>query len=288
MYLDPTDDSAVSLFGRGIEGPLSMLSLLRFSEVADDSNHPELAPSEPISGRASYDRYPLCTGPLLEASGGSVDLSCLGGHFFVCPSDEQLDLVMVIRQATVSDFTSFASNQDYLAGAGHRGAALEDSRLLPLVATELPRLTRSEPIGCEQPSTGDAADTGCAHGRSERLGRIDQGPTATRARPVYGSNARRCLSRRCHRGSVDLTVRGPVPRDHRGRAGGGASRQFTQATHVPVGVWPQPLPSEERSESTRIEPAGGNPQLASGSTPDTDEAKKKWARRVSGVEPEAS
>jgi hypothetical protein len=28
---------------------------------------------------------------------------------------------------------AFASNQEYLAGLGHRTAALEDSRLLPLV-----------------------------------------------------------------------------------------------------------------------------------------------------------
>ena len=30
----------------------------------------------------------------------------------------------------------FASNQEYLAGIGHRTAALEDSRLLPLVEFE--------------------------------------------------------------------------------------------------------------------------------------------------------
>jgi hypothetical protein len=33
----------------------------------------------------------------------------------------------------VASFLEFASNPDYLAGIGHRLAALEDSRLLPLV-----------------------------------------------------------------------------------------------------------------------------------------------------------
>jgi hypothetical protein len=35
--------------------------------------------------------------------------------------------------ASVDDFFAFASNPAYLAGIGHRTAALEDSRLLPIV-----------------------------------------------------------------------------------------------------------------------------------------------------------
>jgi hypothetical protein len=40
---------------------------------------------------------------------------------------------MVIRQASIEDFFAFASNPEYLAGVCHRTAAVEDSRLLPLV-----------------------------------------------------------------------------------------------------------------------------------------------------------
>ena len=57
MYLDPTDENARRLFQRGIEGPLLMLNLLRFREIADYSGFPDLAPLEPISGSAAYDRY---------------------------------------------------------------------------------------------------------------------------------------------------------------------------------------------------------------------------------------
>ena len=39
---------------------------------------------------------------------------------------------MVVGQASVQDFLGFADNQAYVAGIGHRRAALEDSRL-PLV-----------------------------------------------------------------------------------------------------------------------------------------------------------
>jgi hypothetical protein len=37
MYLDPTDDDARRLIQRGIDGPLLMLNLLRFREIADCS-----------------------------------------------------------------------------------------------------------------------------------------------------------------------------------------------------------------------------------------------------------
>jgi hypothetical protein len=40
---------------------------------------------------------------------------------------------MLVRQSSVASFMAFASNTAYLAGLGHREAAIEDSRLLPLV-----------------------------------------------------------------------------------------------------------------------------------------------------------
>ena len=138
MYLDPTDESARALFRRAIEGPVTMLNLLRFREWADYSGLPELAPPQPISGADAYERYVRHTLPFLHASGGSVTFLGAGGAWFVGPGDERWDLVMLIRQASVSDFFAFAANEGYLAGMGHRTAALEDSRLLPIVERPLP------------------------------------------------------------------------------------------------------------------------------------------------------
>lgn len=39
---------------------------------------------------------------------------------------------LLIRQKSVEAFLAFAGHEGYLAGLGHRAAALEDSRLLPL------------------------------------------------------------------------------------------------------------------------------------------------------------
>jgi hypothetical protein len=49
---------------------------------------------------------------------------------------ERGDLVMLVRQRSAQSFMAFAQHEAYLAGIGHRTAAVEDSRLLPL--SELP------------------------------------------------------------------------------------------------------------------------------------------------------
>lgn len=110
-----------------------MLNLLRFREIADYSASPELAPDEPISGQAAYQKYMQHTAPFLKESGGELMFSAKGGEYFIGPQEEQWDLVLLVRQKSLTDFMTFASNKEYRAGLGHRTAALEDSRLLPLV-----------------------------------------------------------------------------------------------------------------------------------------------------------
>lgn len=132
-HLDPEHDNVVALIERGVTGPVVMLNLLRFREVADYSADPDLAPDRPISGREAYDRYIEHTLPHLEASGGSVLFQGDGGPFFIGPADDGWDLALLIEQNSIEDFFAFAENTDYLAGIGHRTAALADSRLLPLV-----------------------------------------------------------------------------------------------------------------------------------------------------------
>ena len=42
-------------------------------------------------------------------------------------------MAILVRQQSMATFMAFASHAPYLAGVGHRTAALEDARLLPLV-----------------------------------------------------------------------------------------------------------------------------------------------------------
>jgi len=133
MYLDPTHEAVAAFLQRGLTGPVDMLNLLRFREVADYSDSPELAPESPISGIEAYQRYMAHTTPFLVEAGGALRLMGEGGQLLIGPADERWDIALIVRHSNPKAFLDFASNEAYLAGLGHRTAALEDSRLLPLV-----------------------------------------------------------------------------------------------------------------------------------------------------------
>lgn len=132
-YLEPTEEAGRAFFSRNISGSVVMLNLMRFRAVADYSGTPHLAPEEPITGEAAYGLYMEHTLPLLKQSGGEVLFYGHGGAYLIGPGDERWDAAMLVRQSSMESFLAFASNQEYLAGMAHRTAALEDSRLLPLV-----------------------------------------------------------------------------------------------------------------------------------------------------------
>jgi len=134
VYLEPTQDSGREFVMRGIEGEVVMLNLLRFRDVAEYSATPDLAPSDPISGAAAYERYIEHTLPFLRDSGGDVEFIGEAGGYLIGPDEERWDLAILVRHRSVEAFMSFASNEAYLKGMGHRLAAISDSRLLPLVA----------------------------------------------------------------------------------------------------------------------------------------------------------
>jgi len=137
-YLEPTQEAGRALFMRGIQGEVVMLNLLRLRQVADYAANPELAPAQPISGAEAYDRYVAHTLPYLTESGGALLFLGEGGPFLIGPDHERWDRAMLVKQSSVQAFMAFASHGAYLAGLGHRTAAVEDSRLLPLVQNPIP------------------------------------------------------------------------------------------------------------------------------------------------------
>ncbi len=132
-YLEPGQEAGRRFLTRGIEGSVVMLNLLRFRKVADYSATPNLEPSSPISGREAYDLYVKHTLPYLREMGGEVVFVGDGGDYLIGPLEERWDVVILVRHRSVEAFMSFASNEGYFAGIGHRTAALLDSRLLPVV-----------------------------------------------------------------------------------------------------------------------------------------------------------
>ena len=135
-YLYPTQETGRNFIMRKFEGPVVMLNLLRFREVADYSASPELMPESPISGKEAYQKYIAHTLPFLEKSGGEIIFMGEGGNYLIGPADDRWDVTLLIKQNSAESFLAFESNQEYMKGIGHRMAALEDSRLLPIVQTK--------------------------------------------------------------------------------------------------------------------------------------------------------
>lgn len=135
LYLSVTDEAGRAFFMRNVQGPVTMLNLLRFRKHADYSASPELAPEAPISGEQAFQLYIDHTKPFLVASGGTIRFLGKGGSWLIGPESEEWDMAMLIDQESVASFIGWNSHEDYLRGIGHRTAALLDSRLLPLVET---------------------------------------------------------------------------------------------------------------------------------------------------------
>lgn len=131
-YLDATQESGKAFFMRKIEGPVVMLNLLKYNDIADYSTLPDIAPDKEISGAEAYQLYIDHTLPFLKEAGSEVIFWGKGGQFLIGPEAEQWDAVMLVKHASTERFMAFAQQQDYLKGAGHRTAALADSRLLPI------------------------------------------------------------------------------------------------------------------------------------------------------------
>jgi uncharacterized protein (DUF1330 family) len=55
-----------------------------------------------------------------------------GGSLLIGPADARWDRVLLVRYPDLGAFLAMTQNPDYQAGAGHRTAALADSRLLPI------------------------------------------------------------------------------------------------------------------------------------------------------------
>jgi hypothetical protein len=135
-YLEPTQESGRAFVMRQLPDSIVMLNLLRIREIADYSATPDLAPDTPISGATAFQRYIDHTLPYLRETGGDLLFLGSGGPFLIGPPTERWDIVMLVKQANVESFLAFASHKAYLAGLGHRTAAVEDSRLLPMQETD--------------------------------------------------------------------------------------------------------------------------------------------------------
>jgi hypothetical protein len=136
-YLQPSMQAGREFIMQKISGSVVMLNLLRFKPIANYAQTPHLAPPQPISGEEAYQRYIQHTLPHLQKSGGEIIFMGSGKNFLIGPVDEHWHAVLLVRQQSVQSFMAFEQNIEYMKGIGHRTAALEDSRLLPLTENKI-------------------------------------------------------------------------------------------------------------------------------------------------------
>ncbi|GLR18701.1 DUF1330 domain-containing protein [Portibacter lacus] len=136
-YIDVTPEMGKAFYMKyNDKGKVTMLNLLRFKEVADYDGLDEISPAQNISGKEAYDIYMEKTMPFLNAAGSKVIYYGESRDFIIGPEDEKWDRVLLVEHESVAKFMEFANNKAYLKIAGHRTAALSDSRLLPSIQTE--------------------------------------------------------------------------------------------------------------------------------------------------------
>lgn len=114
------------------KGKVVMLNLLRFRKVADYKGLDEIKPEKEVSGEEAYGLYMKHTLPFLEEAGSRLLFKGKCSGFLIGPESEKWDLLLLVEHKSAEDFIKFANHEGYLKIAGHRTAALEDSRLLPV------------------------------------------------------------------------------------------------------------------------------------------------------------
>ncbi len=137
-YIGPTDESQKEFYGqfKG-KGPITMLNLLKFRPIAKYSGTGISHVEEGISGKTAYAKYLELTLPVLKKAGGNIKFYGSCGDFLIGPENKGWDAVLLVEYESVDVFVAFAQSEAYLKNAGHRTASLEDSRLLPIIASEL-------------------------------------------------------------------------------------------------------------------------------------------------------
>lgn len=123
--ITPTEEQIKQLMAGPDEGPVMMLNLLRFKEVADGVNA-----DEGISGAEAYGRYADGVQVHLDRVGGRLLNAGLALQNFVGPAEKEWDVVLLVEYPSRAKFLEMATDPEYLVVHQHRDSALADSRLV--------------------------------------------------------------------------------------------------------------------------------------------------------------
>ena len=139
-YVDPTKEDFARFREMERDGPLHMLNLLRFREVAayDDGTM--------ASGAEAYRAYARESGPVFARLGGRQVWVGRPEFTLIGPGEEQWDLAFIAEYPSLDAFVAMLRDEAYRKAVRRRQAAVADSRLIRL-APGVPGATFGEMTG---------------------------------------------------------------------------------------------------------------------------------------------
>lgn len=132
-HIDPSSDTFAQLAADAEtkRGPIRMINLLKFKDVADYGDQPDPSTTgSPSTGAEAYARYGANTMGELAPVGGTVFYAAAADMTVIGPEDEQWDQVAIIEYPSREKFIAMVSKPSYQAAVFHRTAGLADTRII--------------------------------------------------------------------------------------------------------------------------------------------------------------
>ena len=115
--------------------PIHMLNLIRLKPKADyPVGHPDHG--KDLSGLDAYRAYGRTTAPVFKRVGGRQIWAGRPETVVTGPADERWDLAFIAEYPSAGAFLAMVTDPEYRELVKHRGAGVEDSRLIRLAPVE--------------------------------------------------------------------------------------------------------------------------------------------------------
>lgn len=133
MPIEPTEDQLTgigALAGGPGDGPVVMLNLNRYREVAAYEGEPPGGVPEDVSGREAYARYGTVAQPTLDRLGGRILWYAGTERTVIGDESDRYDEVIAVWYPSRQAFLQLAMDPEILAALPHRRAGLERAALI--------------------------------------------------------------------------------------------------------------------------------------------------------------
>lgn len=135
----PTPEGIQAFLAKDIEGPVSMVNLLKFKEKAEYADGRETE----LTGAEAYGLYGQDMARWVTSQGGRLLFSGPAHHLVLGDADELWDQVAIMEYPSKEAFVKIVSAPEVAEWGVHRAAGLEGQLLIAVTATG----TTESPLG---------------------------------------------------------------------------------------------------------------------------------------------